>query len=485
MKSGIHFFRRSADRLVAMGLVGIVLVLSGCTMFEGPEVTSPAEPSESFSDTGTVTPPDRWWTSFDDPALNDLVERSLEGNVSLRQSWNRLAEARAVVRGEESGLFPSVDVTGQYQAQSSDAPGGSDSSRSGQLGLSAQYELDLWGRIESSVEAAEYESRATRQDLRASAVSLTAEVSRSWFQLVEQYAQRSVLQEQLETNQQVLELVETRFQLGRVRAPDVLRQRRLVDSTRQQISSVESTIQVLEHQLAVLLGRIPDERVNPVRTDLPSIPPIPETGVPSQVINRRPDVRAAFLRIRSANREVATAIADRYPRFTISGSITTEEGDRLNLFDNWMESIAADFALPLFDAGQRKAEVSQSKAVLARQINAYRDSVLVAYREIEDALAEERQQQRQIELLNDQLENATQTMERLRSQYVNGTVPYLDVLEALESQQQLRRDLVTAREQLLEDRIALYRALAGGFEMSNPIEDSVYPEDLTEPQDDA
>lgn len=448
----------------AMIVVGLMMVVAGCA-HKQPDMSSPANSSDSFSDSGSDTAPMTWWTEFEDPILNHLVKRSLEGNYSLRESYNRLQQAQQVIRQERSNLYPSVDVTGQSSARKERDNNTTQNSDASQLGASADYEIDLWGRIESSVDAARYESKATRQDLRASAMTLTAEVTRTWFQLVGQYAQRSVLEDQLETNRKVLELVEKRFQLGRVRAPDVLRQRQLIQSTLEQKSSVETTIETLEHQLAVLLGRLPNSDVNPVRTSLPSVPELPETGVPSDVIQRRPDVKAAFLRVKSADEEVAAAIANRYPRITLSGSLTTSGGDGATLFDNWVQSIAADFALPIIDGEQRRAQVSASKAALAEQLNSYRGSVLTAYEEIENALVRERRQREQIRLVRQQLENSEKTVERLRSQYINGTSNYLDVLNALESKQQLERDLISARQQLLEFRVALYRSIAGGFEV--------------------
>jgi NodT family efflux transporter outer membrane factor (OMF) lipoprotein len=446
----------------------LMVGVAGCA-HRAPEMDSPAESENSFSYSGAGEITDRWWTEFDDPILNHLVKKSLRGNLSIRQSYNRLDEARAQLRQAESGLFPSLDVSGDASESKTREDGTTSDATSTGLGLSASYEVDLWGRIESSADAARFERRATRQDLRSSAMSITAEVTRTWFQLVEQYAQRSILNQQLETNRQVLELVEKRFQLGRVRAPDVLRQRELVQSTLQQKASVESSIRTLEHRLAVLLGRVPTVSVNPVRTSLPDVPELPETGVPSEVINRRPDVRAAYLRVKSANKDVASAIAERYPRVTITGSLTTEGGDGVNLFDNWVQSIAADFALPLIDGGQRRAAVSGAKATLSRQLNSYRQSVLTAYEEIENALVRERKQREQIERTRKQLELSRQTVDRLRSQYLNGTINYLDVLNALESKQQLERDLISARRQLLEFRVALYRSLAGGFRVEDPL----------------
>jgi len=455
-----------------MGIVIFFFLASGCSFQNSTAVKSPARDSEGFSFSGSDTFVPRWWTEFDDPILDYLTESSLRDNLSLKQSWNRLAEAKAQLRGQTSGLYPSLDVTADYRDQKRRQAGATEITQSTGLALSASYEVDLWGKIESSVEAARYETRASREDLMSAAMSLSSEVTLTWFQLVEAYAQKYILEDQIETNKKILNLIEKRFRYGKVRAADVLRQRRLYDSTLGQKENIIISIKVLEHKLAVLLGKIPDRMVNPVRISLPESPPVPATGIPARVINRRPDVRAAFLRLKSADKEVAGAIARRYPRISIAASLSTEGANAGDLFDDWLQSIAADFALPLFDGGSRRADVSRAKAVLARRVNGYKETVLGAYREIEDALVREKQQKKQLVFIKKQLKSATQTVERIRSQYLNGTTDYLDVLNALESKQQLQRNLMTAKEKLLEYRVALYRSLAGGFEIDNRLVES-------------
>ncbi len=453
--------------IVVLACLGGVLLV-GCTHRQA-RVDSPVAEINTFSAVGGDTVPRRWWKAFDDSILDYLVRRALRGNLSLKQSWNRLAEARAQVRSESSELWPSVDVTAGYSKRKSRQSGVTNTSESKELGLSAGYELDLWGKIQSSVEAARYGTKASRQDLRAAAISLVSEVTLTWFQLVENYARKYTLREQLETNKKVLKLVKTRFKHGKVRASDVLRQRNLLASTRERLEGVITFIRVLEHKLAVLVGRVPNNQVNPVRISLPEMPDFPETGVPSEVINRRPDVRSAFLQVKAADRSVAAALAARYPRFSISGGLSTSAGEGVTLFDEWLQRLAADLALPLLDGGARQARISRSRAVLARRINAYHESILTAYREIENAIEREKQQKKQLALLRERLKNERQTVVRLRSQYLNGTTNYLDVLNALESKQQLERNLVSARRQLLEHRVALYRALAGGFKLNEKI----------------
>ena len=153
------------------------------------------------------------------------------------------------------------------------------------------YELDLWGRIDSNSKAATLDRQATEAELTAAAISLSAEVASTWYQLVEQYGQYALVSNQLETNSRVLELITLRFRRGKVGATDVLQQRQLVESNRGELTNVQSLIGVFEHQLAILLGETPDSRVTEAQYELISLPPLPVTGIPLELIQRRPDLR--------------------------------------------------------------------------------------------------------------------------------------------------------------------------------------------------
>lgn len=293
-------------------------------------------------------------------------------------------------------------------------------------------------------------------------LTVSAEVVRTWYALAEARTQIDLLDRQIATNETVLELLENRFGTGQVRAVDILRQRRLVETTREQRSTAESRRRVLAHQLAVLLGRTPRTAIADSATALPALPPLPDTGVPGDLVQRRPDVRRAHFLLQAADRDLAAAVSERYPRLTLSASLTTTGSDATDLFDTWVRSLAGGLLAPLFDGGQRAAEVDRSEAVRRQRLYEYGQTVLTAFREVEDALVRERQQSLRIASLERQVQLSRQTYEQLRTEYFNGLSDYLDVLTALTDEQQLRRDLLSATRQRLEYRIALYRALAGG-----------------------
>jgi len=421
-----------------------------------------------FSSSGEIPTPDRWWTSFGDPALNRQIAYSLSENLTLASALQRLRAAAALARREESDLLP--DLNGVSSAEGTFRSFGPDDGLFS-LGLETSYQVDLWGQIESRVEAEWLRASATREDYHAIALTLSAEIAGTWFSLIEAHAQLELLAEQLETNLLGLKLQETRFKGGdeRVGSADVLRQRQLVESTREQMVIARARVDVLEHRLAVLEGRPPQNARYDVGSALPPLPPLPSTGLPSELIHRRPDVRRDYLALVAADRDLSAAITDRYPRLDLGGSLTTLATRSTNLFQDWIFVIAGQIFAPIFDGGQREAEIERTEAVLQELIADYGQTVLVAFGEVEDALALEYYQRQQVESLQKQYDLARQASKELRDRYFGfgeeiGETEYLDVLTATTTEQQLQRDILSARLDLILTRISLYLALAGGFD---------------------
>lgn len=440
------------------------LSLIGCSVHQS-DVGNPIDAPEKFSDSGTGTVPDRWWQTFGDTELNTLVKKGLNRNFNLKTAWNRMKAANAVVERTSADLYP--ELTGNARGDISRTDAGDVFTTADEelsLGVSADYEVDLWGRIESSVKAEEFRFKASREDYQSAALSLSAELARTWYRLTQQRNQLRILNEQIQTNREVYKLIKSQFGSGQIRSADLLRQEQLLESTREQKISVESQIQTLKHQLAVLLGRSPQKSLDFKPDTLPELPPLPETGLPTTLVQRRPDVRSAYNQLRAADRDLAVAISEQYPRLTFTASLSTfDDDDSPKLFRDWARSFAGDLTAPLLDAGRRDAEVDRTRAVRNQRLYEYGQSILTAFRDVENALVREQKQLQRVKSLRDQLNLADKTVERLRSQYLNGSANYIDVLEALSEQQQLRRDLLEARFVVIDERIALYRALAGGF----------------------
>ena len=454
-----HRIARPAAQAAVALLSLAVLMASGCA-FRRAVVPNQISEAEPFSASGEIEAPNRWWTSFQDPSLDYQVNRALEENYTLAAAFYRLRAARALARREASDLLPDldgiVDLTGLVST--------GDDRASVAWGFGAAYQLDLWGQIESRVSAEYLRANATASDYHAVALTLSAEVARTWFSLIEAHAQLELLKEQIKTNRTGLTLQESRFGLGLIRSADVLRQRQLLESTLEQQVVAKARIELLEHQLAVLLGQTPQSASYLTGSRLPELPPLPFTGLPSDLLLRRPDVQAANFALQAANCDIASAISAQYPRINLTGSLLNTAENPQQLFQQWFFSIGSQLIAPLFDGGQRRAEVDRTAAVSWRLYNEYGQTMLTAFREVEDNLAAEKYQAERIKHLEAQVEYAGQASEQLRAQYLIGDAEYLDVLSAITGQQSLQRQLLSARLELVLIRVSLYLALAGDFD---------------------
>lgn len=412
--------------------------------------------------------PDEWWTSFNDPALNKLVDTALAGNLDIRTIWYRFQEARAIVDRQASFLLPDIEasIRSSLNRPQPDFVGGENV----QLGVSAFYEVDLWGRISALTQAERYRAEASFADYQAAGISLSAEISLNWYRLQAALEQLDIINKQIETNEEVITFIKAQFGSGQIRSVDILRQQQLLEATLEQKIQAEARVAVLEHQLAVLLGKPAQEAIAYEPDSLPVLPPLPETGLPTELISRRPDIKSAFLLLQAADREVAAAISNRYPRLSFSTSAQLRANSFENLLEDWAYSLGGNLLAPLFYGGRLNAEVDRSQAVKQQRLYEYGQTVLIAFQEVEDALVQENKQLERIEVLQEQLSLADRAYRQLRIEYFNGLSDYLAVLIALREAQQLRRDLLTANLNLLEFRIALYRALAGGFETASEVE---------------
>ncbi len=437
--------------------------------------------SYRFSPSGVEALPERWWTALGDAQLDALIEEALGANFSLRAARDRLAQARAVARREGAGLIPSLDAELSAARARSRSDGRTSSFSDYGLGVAASYEIDLWGRVRAVRDAARLDAEAGAEDVAAAAISLSATVARTWYELAEALEQQRLLERQIDTNGQVLDLVTERFRRGRAQAADVFRQRQLVEATRGKLEIERARAARLENQLAVLLGGAPGIPLPVKEGVLLTPPPLPATGIPASVISSRPDVRSAYAAVRSADRRVAAAIADRLPRLSIVAAAETGGASVGALFDDWLGNLAANIAAPMIDGGRRRAEVDRSRAALSEAVHLYADTVLVSFREVEDALVSEQRQVALLHSLDEQLEIAQHVIDRTRDSYLKGQLDYLRVLDALTSRQALERQYPAARRDRIGFRIDLARALASAcpppaLESAEPSDDPAVPE---------
>lgn len=427
----------------------------------------PLELPSAFSTSGTAVLPDKWWTAFADEQLNAAIEEALSANFSLQAAWDRLDQAWALAAKSGAGRWPSVDGSAGLSRSTSASSGSSRTSATEYaLGLSASYEVDLWGRVRATRQAAHLDALATTEDLHTAAMTLSAEIANTWVELTEARGQLRLIHEQLKTNTDYLEIITLRFRRGQASATDVLQQRQLVQATEGEHVNANSAVDVLEHQLAVLLGRSPGELALAIPEALPSVPILPDAGVPAEWLCRRPDLRAAGLRVQAADRELAAALADRFP--TVALSLKGEASDKQlrDLFDNWLASLAASLTAPLVDGGSRRGEVRRTRAAASAALNSYAQAVLSALQDVEDALALEARQGEYVASLERQLTLSASATDQTRENYMLSGADFTRYLTTLVAHHKLQRTYLASRRQRVQYRIELYRALGGGWPLS-------------------
>ena len=478
-------------------LAGAALLwLAGCATRPVDALTAPAvHLPDKFAFSGGQPLDNAWWQAFDDPGLNQLIDYALTHNFTVAAAFARLEQAKATVKQSRAGLFPTLTGTASETAIRRSRSGGGFGGFSGftgtggsgsgggfdpsllfgggqddrspwstqeSLGLSASYEVDLFGRVRNGLKADRLSLDAQKAALQSAAVTLAGNIASQWYQYQQNVARVALLKNQIETNKNVLELTTFSFNNGQAAAADVLRQRRTVASSQAQLAQAQAQVQVARHALAVLVGRS-SSAFDPPAGKLVDLPALPATGVPSTRLMQRPDVRQAYYTVASSSASVAVAIADRFPQLSLSANYS---GDNSNsaLFSNWILRLGAQLTQPIFDAGRRAAEVERTKAVVDENVADYQQTLSEALQEVDDALINEDRQQVYLKRLREQLDISENVVANLRLRYLRGATDYLDVLDALLTQQQLQLDLLTGRYQLLDYRINLYRALAGPIE---------------------
>lgn len=445
-----------------------------------PPLAVPASFSQAAGSPGASAAPvpEQWWTDFADQQLEALIDDMLRNNFQLRAAWARIKQARAFVAQANSGKYPQLDLSGAVQRNQSRFNFGNqviiNEINLFTVSAAAGYEVDIWRRLANSGNAAARDALALRDDVEAIAITLVAEVAEAWFDLLSVSAQVKLLRDQYDTNKLYLELIELRFQKGLASSLDIYQQRQQLVSTQAQLALLDGSKNLLIQRLAILVGKpAQDISVSPgdVLPDLPAA--VPGTGLPADLLERRPDVRAARRRVEAADYRVAVAIADRLPALRLSASTGLQSPTLSDFLTSPVYSLLASVAAPLIDGGRRKAEVERQRAIVEERLMSYGQVLLQAMVEVESALANEKQQLAYIVELEQLVELSRLTLEQAQERYNQGLIDYLPVLTALQGRQRAELTLLQARRSLLSFRIQLCRALGGTWteELRDPGED--------------
>jgi NodT family efflux transporter outer membrane factor (OMF) lipoprotein len=452
-------------------LLLLMLLFPACAVHKPmTEVEPPEALPETFSGGDQLPPADRWWEAFGDENLDRLVEEALAGNLTLNMAWARLDQARQLARIAGAGRYPGLDTA--FSAQRQHYGGGlpptvppsiPETLDTFSATLSLSYQVDLWKKISNSRKAAVLDFEAGRGDLEATALTIASAVAEIWASLAAQQAGLELLEEQLEVGESFLTLVEARFGGGLSSAVEVYQQRLQVEGTRGTVPEVRMQLQLLRHQLTLLLGRQPTADLPLPGGGLPLLTDLPPAGVPAEVLRNRPDVRAAELRLFAADHRVAVAVADRFPSISISATLGGQANEFNEVLDKWFTNLAGNLLGPVFDAGRRKAEAERNRAVVRERWYQWQTALLTAYTEVEDALVRDEGLRETHHTTVLQVELAQLSLDRSRALYAQGLTDYLTVLTSLQALQNLQRAEIGTRKAIISNRIRLHLALGGAW----------------------
>jgi multidrug efflux system outer membrane protein len=446
------------------------ILLAACAMgpdYERPQVSLPEE-YRTPVDEGASFANLKWWTLFDEPELVDLIAIALRNNRELAIAMARIEEARAALGFVRADQFPNLD--GQAGASRGNtlpgAPAPGAIGESFVLAANLSFELDLWGKLRRSTEAARAELLATVEARNVVTITLVADVASLYLLLLDLDSRVAIARRTSQTRQESLDIIEARFDRGTVPLIDVNQaQIELADAVAQQ-AALERERALAENALSVLLGRNPGPVARGTESvaDALSIPEIP-TGLPSELLDRRPDVRQASQALAAQTARIGVAEALRFPSLSLTGSLGLAS-DELSDFissDNKVWNVGAGLLGPIFDAGRSKARVEAERARTEQLLYAYQLTVLRALQEVEDALIEISTYRAEAEAREGQVRAASSAAVLSRARYDGGVTSYLEVLESERSL--FRAELLassTRRAQVVAV-ITLYKALGGGW----------------------
>lgn len=448
--------------------LALPVLLSGCTALLPqtlPALLEKTPATFSSSSTNSVSNSE-WWKTFNNDELNALMSTAFSNNLSIAQTAARFRQARASADKLSAATYPALTAAAQAgrsetETLTDDGTSASSSSDNYSIGLAASYELDLWGRVNSLRKTASFNSRASFLDLETAAMSLSARIAELWIQIIEAKTRIILINRQIETNSQTLDLLKHRAAKSNTTLLDVYQQEQQLRTTEARLPPAKQNLELLMNQLAVLLGRHPDGSQLVASDELPHLPQPPDNGIPADLLNNRPDVKAGRMRLQSAAWSTSSARADRLPALRLTAKQDFASSNTSTLFDNWISNLAAGLTAPLLDGGLKRAEIRRAQAALDENIASYRETILNAVRDVEDALVREKRSAETQEALTRQLTSSGKALNEALNRYKNGSTSYLSVLTSLRSVHQTEQELTLAKSSLLLSRIALHRALGG------------------------
>jgi multidrug efflux system outer membrane protein len=482
-------------RAASSAALALLVLAAGCTV--GPRYSRPAAPAPA-PDAWKTQPPwqqaapkdsipkGAWWQVFNDPALDAYEQQLLQANQSLEAARDRLTQARSLARVATADMFPqlSADPSAVRERGSGNRPlnGVTQSIRPYTQNVytvpfSLSYEADLFGRVRRNVEAADASLQSTAADLQNVQLVLTAELAADYFTLRELDAELNVVQDSVGYQRKGLDLLNNRHAGGIASGLEVAQQAALLDSTVSQLALVQQTRAQYEHAIAVLVGQAASSLSVPATPLVATPPPVP-LGVPSDVLERRPDIATAERLMAYQNAQVGIARTAFYPHITLSGAGGWQSRDLAPLFNapSLFWSLGADALQPIFEGGRNRANLAAARAAYDQSVANYRQSVLTAFQEVEDGISNLSTLSQALATQGAAVEDARRALEIANNRYIGGVTSYLDVITAqttLLTSERLRTQLLG---QQMVSSVFLVKALGGGWNAGQIKDEQVHPQ---------
>lgn len=447
------------------------LLLGGCAVtptYQRPSTPEPAAfkeaaPGWSAAQPGDMLDKGPWWTLFGDPVLNELASQVEVSNQNVAAAVASYAQARALVQEQRASLFPEVGLN-----TSADRSGGKDVPAESRyrLSIGGSWEPDIWGRLRAGVSAASAGAQASAADLAAARLSAQGELAINYFLVREADAQLALLATTIEGYQRVSTITQNRFNAGIVAKSDVLQaQTQLANAQGDQLSIARQRAQ-FENAIAILVGKAPSSFSLAAAPWTAAVPDIP-VGVPSTLLERRPDIAAAERRVAAANQQIGIARSAYYPSIGLSGSYGTGGSKVSDLFSvsNALWSFGLSAAQSIFNAGATRAGVAGAEAQHQVQVARYRQTVLAAFGDVENQLAAARILASQQVLRKQASDAADQVEAQMLNRYKAGQVGYSEVVQAQASALSARRALVQVQADRQATAVALIQSIGGGWKV--------------------
>jgi multidrug efflux system outer membrane protein len=470
-----------------LGIISLAVLLGGCASvgpnYRAPVLEAPAHWQESQEKAGVALALEEiaWWQAFGDPVLNNLIEQAAKTNLDLEQARARIIQARTNVTAAGAAAWPSIQGTGSVTrsgggidttASTSPSALATTSGTIFQAGFDASWEIDVFGGTRRSVEAARAKLEASVEDLRATLLTLLGDVAKNYADLRANQAGLSITRRNVAAQQQTIEVTQERFKLGLTSYLDVAQAEAQKAATASNLPTLEAAIKQSIHRLGILLGKEP----NALKAELSPVRPIPQpngvmaTGLPSDLLARRPDLRQVERQLAAASADIGVATAELYPKFDLTAGLGLQESSVskfLKASSGRYWSLVPGVTWNLFDGGKARATVKNKRAVYEEKLAKYHASFLTALEEVENALAAYYAEQTKRRILAESVSANQEAVALAKERYRRGLTSFLDVLTAQNSLYTAQSNLSKSEANLLTDLISLYKALGGGWDAAD------------------